>query len=249
MSSAISADIIRELLKQNRDEIISAIAEMVKGSASASAAIKEAMNTKKSRKSSAKASSEGEAEEPKVKRAPNSWILFTMRIENLIRKYEAVHGISEAEQMKTTVVKQFCSNLKEKKTYDEWVDKDIIKEFCAWTPPDVSKQSVTGKSKRSKAGDISETASVISEPATAPAVKPEPKKSNKKKAEAVAPPPAPADEPMKFYMWTHEGVDYWKNSAGYIISTDMEWVGKWDGKNIDENFPQPDDLDSATFDE
>jgi len=254
MSSTISAELIRELLKQNRDEIISAMTEMMKSSPSASAAITEAVS-KKSRKSKAKSETDDSSStKEKTKRPANNWVQFTMRIESLIRKHEEDTTVSAADKMKTTIVKQFCSHLKEQKGYDGWTDSGVIEELATWTPPDVSKMSVASKSK--KESDAASVASAAPEPTTEPKPKkaakkaadteaePKPKKAAKK---AAAAPEPVAPEPMVFREWMHEGSDYWKNQRGDVLTAEMEWVGRWDGIKIDEAFPQPDDLESGTF--
>jgi hypothetical protein len=53
----------------------------------------------------------------------------------------------------------------------------------------------------------------------------------------------------RFHKWTHAGTDYWKNARGDVVSEEMDWVGHWDGKKIDESAKQPEDLAEAEFDE
>ncbi len=78
---------------------------------------------------------------PKEKRPPNEWILFSTRVEKVIREKEAADGVEKESKMPTVVVKQFASSLKAVKPYDEWVDADILETLSTWTPPEVSKQA------------------------------------------------------------------------------------------------------------
>jgi hypothetical protein len=74
------------------------------------------------------------------KRKPNSWILFAMRVEALVRSAEA-DGSRVGEKMHTAVVKQFASYLKDNKAYDLWTDPEILSQLSSWTPPAVSKRA------------------------------------------------------------------------------------------------------------
>ena len=62
------------------------------------------------------------------------------------------------------------------------------------------------------------------------------------------PEPAKAPEPVKkakivpkakkvvdllLDEWEHEGIVYYKNERGDVISMDNEWVGHWNGKEIE----------------
>jgi len=73
------------------------------------------------------------------KKAPNSWIVFTMRVDALLKE----HGVSG----KAVENKQFASALKTKKAYGEWTDEEILAEKASWTKPEVSKQFTEGKNK------------------------------------------------------------------------------------------------------
>ena len=66
------------------------------------------------------------------KKAPNAWIVFTMRVDALLKE----HGVAG----KAVENKQFASALKTKKGYDEWADEEILAEKASWTKPEVSKQ-------------------------------------------------------------------------------------------------------------
>jgi hypothetical protein len=96
--------------------------------------------------------------------------------------------------------------------------------------------------------------------AEAPAEKPKKAKKQSKKAAAAAadsdaeaaeePPAAPvavATLDLKFRSWTHNGTEYYKNERGDVISTEMEWVGLWNGKTLNETAPEPEDLAEAEF--
>jgi len=61
------------------------------------------------------------------------------------------------------------------------------------------------------------------------------KKVEKKKSYSKA-------ETHEFRPWTYDGEDYYKNKRGDVITTDYEWVGRYNGAVIDESIPEPADL-------
>ena len=81
--------------------------------------------------------SDGEASvaPEKPKRAPNAWIIFTQRVDALL-KANSVGG-------KATENKQFASSLKNKKAYAEWKDEEILAEKATWVKPE--KPETSGK--------------------------------------------------------------------------------------------------------
>lgn len=89
----------------------------------------------------AKPAADAEAPAEPKKRAPNEWILFTKRVEALIRQKETADGVGKEAKMKTVVAKQFASHLKSQKAYAEWTDEDIVSALVGWAPPAVSKQA------------------------------------------------------------------------------------------------------------
>jgi len=77
-------------------------------------------------------------------------------------------------------------------------------------------------------------------------------------APAASPPPVPkavkkmvisggAKKPvdLSFYPWEHGGVDYYTNDRSDVVSTEFDWVGRFDGKEIDETVEAPEDLGDA----
>ena len=77
--------------------------------------------------------------EPKEKRAPNAWIIFSKRIR------EIVNSIEGAPATKPTVANQFASSIWEKKK--EWENDEILVEWECFEAPEESKQSIAGKNK------------------------------------------------------------------------------------------------------
>ena len=87
------------------------------------------------------------------KKAPNTWILFTIRVNDLLKKNEV--PLPGAEQ------KQFCGILKEhlmeelKKVklmaedYEKMSDEAILDARKVWIKPEASKQFLAGKNKKS----------------------------------------------------------------------------------------------------
>ena len=74
--------------------------------------------------------SDGEASDApeKPKRAPNAWIIFTQRVDALLK----THNVAG----KATENKQFASSLKNKKAYAEWKDEEILEEKATWVKPE-----------------------------------------------------------------------------------------------------------------
>ena len=125
----------------------------------------------------------------------------------------------------------------------------------------VPEPALAEKPKQEKKA-LSAAAKKAAEPAAEPvAEKPKKAKKQSKKAAAAdsdaesaadeqpAPAPAPAALvlDLKFRSWTHNGQDYYKNERGDVISTEMEWVGLWNGKALNETAPEPEDLAEAEF--
>jgi len=79
----------------------------------------------------------------------NVWIKFTQRVGALVK---GAHPDSKAP---ATLGKQFCSFLKDQKSYEQWEDGEILEAYSNWTPPEQSKME-----KKAKADSSSETGSV-----------------------------------------------------------------------------------------
>ncbi len=240
------------------------------------------------------------SEKPREPRGPstNPWIHFTQRVERLVREAEAAAGTPKEAALKTVQVKQFASDLKTQKPYEEWTDGDIQAALPGWTPPEHSKQELAGLNKRgSKSGSgAGSEAGSEGEAAAAPAAE-KPKRvlspehlakmkagreaAAAKKAAAgggaaggasaaaaavhalapsEAPPaaapkkvalkPKPAAKPavdLRFYAWAHKGTDYFTNDRGDVVSTEFEWVGRYNksADEIDETAEEPADLAEA----
>ena len=103
----------------------------------------------KARKTKAKAErSDSEAEgEPKEKKPPSAWIVFSVRVQKQLRAAE--EGLDKAEKTKVGTMNQFAGHLWGQKK--EWADEEITAAWDDYTPPEVSKQTLEGKSKRSGA--------------------------------------------------------------------------------------------------
>jgi hypothetical protein len=201
----VTPALIQELLEKHGEALLQGLAKMLQGSAPASAPSGgKAPKSAKAKAPKAKAASEDSADaEPKEKRAPNAWILFSARVEKLVRAAEEAAETPKESRMKTVVAKQFASHLKGLKAYDEWADDEVTEALSGWTPPETSKQavakaekeaSVAGSESGSVAGDDAEAA-----PA-APAEKTKRKWSDEAKAAAAAKraakkAAAPADAP------------------------------------------------------
>jgi hypothetical protein len=102
----------------------------------------------KSKKPKAEAEAESDAE-PKDKRPPSPWILFSVRVQKLLRPAE--EGKDKSERTSVGTMNQFSGTLwsQTKASGKEWTDEEISAAFADFTPPEVSKQTLEGKSKRS----------------------------------------------------------------------------------------------------
>lgn len=102
----------------------------------------------KSKKPKAEAEAESDAE-PKDKRPPSAWILFSVRVQKLLRPAE--EGKDKAERTSVGTMNQFAGTLwsQTKASGKEWSDEEISAAWATFTPPEVSKQTLEGKSKRS----------------------------------------------------------------------------------------------------
>ena len=144
--------------------------------------------------------------DPNAPKKPNNvWIIFTTRVTQLLKNASADGGvISEKFKGPATMVKSFCSALKQQKTYDEWNDSDILEAFEAWTPTtdsstatvslsskfeDAAVPVVPKKQRKSKASAAEPSA----EPSAEAPVVSAPKKQRKSKAAAAE----PSAEPTK----------------------------------------------------
>jgi hypothetical protein len=309
-TSTLTPAIIQELLEKHREVLLSSLAKMLPAPVTAPAS-SATPDDKKGRKKKEKKPVDPNAP-PKEKRPPNSWILFSMRVEKLVRAAEELAGKTTKEQrMHTVVIKQFAASLKSTKPYDDWADDEITEAMTTWTPPEVSKMSAAKAEKAlgvgapassdsaSVASDASDAPAVAdasgaptpaSKPkrvmsdeakasmaakraatiaakkalggadavadaaggttaadAPAPAVKKVTVKPKKAAATGTAPPPTDKKVDLSFFEWTHDGKEYYTNDRGDVVTTDFEWVGRFDGKTIDENAAEPADLSEATL--
>ena len=92
-------------------------------------------------------------------------------------------------------------------------------------------------------------------PAPAPTVvKVTVKAKTVKPATAAVPAPKPATNPktpkkvidLLLDEWEHEGITYYKNERNDVLTLENEWVGRWNGKEIDESVLEPADFLSLT---
>ena len=96
------------------------------------------------------------------------------------------------------------------------------------------------KKAASGGGAAAAAAAAPAEPAPAEA-----KKTITIKPKAAPAPAKPLD--LSFFPWTHEGKSYLTNDRGDVLTEDCEWVGRFDGKKIDETVVEPEDLANATM--
>jgi len=87
---------------------------------------------------------------------------------------------------------------------------------------------------------------VASAPASAPAAPSATPVKAKKTVTAAPSAPVKVQKPLdlNFSPWTHEETEYIKNERGDVLTfPEAEWVGRFDGKKIDESVARPDDID------
>lgn len=260
----MTAEVLRAALEKQSEALLKAIAKLIQEHAPAAAE-----PAKKRRGKRAPALDEDG--NPKPKRAPNAWIKFAQRVEQLIRTKETTEGAGKEDKMRTVVVKQFASHLKSQKAYEEWNDDEIVAALKGWKPPakaakpvaegsDDEEKPVPKKGKKAAAAAAaSEAESEDEKPLSAAKKKPAKKTKAAAESESEAEPPKRKTSAVKpaakkgadtlFKKWTHEGTEYWKNKRGDVVSAEMDWVGHWDGKKINESAEQPEDLASAEFEE
>ena len=273
----ITVDTLKELLEKHSESLIETLGKLLAERAGKSSDTPAAPSEEKSSKKAAK--------QPREPRGPttNPWILFTVRVEALIRQYEEMTGVDKEHKMATVRVKQFASDLKSRKPYTDWNDEDIISALNGWEPPAVSKQETqkqaapegatekkrSGPKKKSemtpeeleahnqkraerkaKKAAAAAEAPAAPEPVAAPAP-PEPVAAAAapapKKTIQIKPKPKTVD--LRFYSWTHDGEDYFTNERGDVVTTEFEWVGRFNGNKIDESVPEPADLADAEMKE
>ena len=76
-------------------------------------------------------------EAKKGKKAPNVWMVFTARVEALLKTAKEAASPDEVARFQgpATMSKQFASALKDEKPYDEWTDEEIVARFKTWERP------------------------------------------------------------------------------------------------------------------
>ena len=104
---------------------------------------------KKAPKAKAEPEAEAEGAEPKEKRPPSAWIVFSVRVQGVLRPAE--EALDKSERTRVGTMNQFAGTLwaQTKASGKEWTDAEISTAWEAFTPPEVSKQTLEGKSKRS----------------------------------------------------------------------------------------------------
>ena len=106
---------------------------------------------------------EAEGAEPKEKRPPSLWILFSVRVQKVLRPAE--EAMPKAERTTVGTMNQFAGTLwsQTKASGKEWTDEEISAAFAEFTPPVVSKQTMEGKSKRSGSTGSGEEAEPVAD--------------------------------------------------------------------------------------
>jgi len=116
-------------------------------------------------------------------------------------------------------------------------DAAAVQPKKAGRKPMTDEQKAEAKAKR-------EAAKAEAAPAAPVAEKP----AALKKKVVPAPAPAPKKLDLTFLPWSFNGMKYIKNDREDVIEPEEGvWVGRFNGKTIDESVPEPDDLDGVTM--
>jgi len=54
---------------------------------------------------------------------------------------------------------------------------------------------------------------------------------------------------LNFRRWKYDGETYYKNDRGDVLTYEHSWMGHFNGTNIDESAPEPEDLCEASIDD
>jgi nucleolin len=167
---------------------------------------------------------------------------------------EALEGWEAPEKSKQAVRKDSAASAKSSKKSAAAADSDSEDEDekPAKKKPSAKKPAAPKKqSKKVVADSDSESEDEKPAPKKKAAKVPADSESEaeppKRKLSAVK--PKKAEPETLFKKWTHEGTEYWRNKRGDVVSAEMDWVGHWNGKKIDAEAAQPEDLASAEFEE
>jgi hypothetical protein len=52
---------------------------------------------------------------------------------------------------------------------------------------------------------------------------------------------------LSFNAWTFNGEDYITNERGDVLSLEGDWIGRFNGKLIDESVARPTDIDAFLY--
>jgi hypothetical protein len=203
----ITLDTLKDLLDKNRETLIQTLAKLLAERSGSDASVPlTAPPTAPPTAPSEEKPSKKAAKPPREPRGPttNPWILFTVRVEALIRANEESTGVDKEHKMPTVRVKQFASDLKSQKPYTDWTDEDIVAALDGWEPPAVSKQETqkqaapegTSEKKRSGPKKVSEMTPEELEAHNQKQAERKAKKAAAAAAAAEPEPAAPAPEPV-----------------------------------------------------
>ena len=204
------------------------------------------------------------------KKEPNDWIKFTSRVRSVL-----LASSTDGKKPLPAGVTQTASSLKDAGLMGTATDEQIRAAYANWVanPPAVSKMVQNGQdaaSRKARKDGSSDGSSTKASSTTGDAVAP--KKTRKPmsdeakaaaaakraatkaaksgaapaKTEVVVEPTASSDaDIMDFEPFTWKKMELLKNARGDVLTTDMEWFGKWDDgtKKVDTSAAQPADLE------
>jgi hypothetical protein len=98
--------------------------------------------------------------------------------------------------------------------------------------------------KAAKAAPAVSTPVVTPKPVAAPVVAAPVAAPKAKKVKIAAKAPEPKVYDLSFNGWTFNGEDYITNERGDVLTLEGDWVGRYNGKIIDEAVERPTDIDA-----
>ena len=203
------------------------------------------------------------------KREPNDWVKFTSRVRSVLKEQMESKGETVTNKKGETVprvpqpkeVTQIASSLKGNMA--SCTEDDILVAYHEYR-----EKAAAEASAPQPPAEVTEVKKVAEVKASSPKAEPEAKEAKKprkpwseetkkaaaeKRAAKKAPKAeeaASAAEPvsdeqnplLEFEAFEHEGKSYLKNLRGDVLTEDMQWVGRLNGKKLDRKLACPADL-------
>lgn len=192
------------------------------------------------------------------KREPSDWIKFTSRVRSVLKEQMEAKSETVVNKKGETVprvpqpkeVTQIASSLKA--TMASCTEDDILVAYYEYREKAVAEPSVPlppapaeAKPAEPEAKDAKKPRKPWSEETKkAAAEKRAAKKAQTTESPAAAPEAVAEDDEslLAFEPFSLEGKSYLKNLRGDVLTEDMQWVGRLNGKKVDRKVACPEDL-------